>query len=355
MKLLVLLVSNNEIMRRELLTHLAALDHKVILVSSDELTSVKDEFDLVLLDSELLESRPDILAKWKEHPYRYRAVVVVIPPSRMESVSSWLERGADDWILYPSHPLMLKTKLDQYVQIKLANQTTELAASFAHDIRPSLTSIDGFAELMKMNALATDDERQKSLSIIKRSAKDAIEWITDFVDYIDANYSLSRFAEPETMSIIESVESTSKRFGEYDELKHQSFIYEFADKLPTVKINEFDFYLIMLRLVKNISVWAADGSSIKISAQLEPSVEETNSKPSKVRFTIQYTGMAVGEIDKERIFHHWSVPLQHKYKRAFQLPIVKSQIEALGGEIWVEGTTDGSAFHFTLPVASSTP
>src|SRR5260221_14163730 len=99
MKLLVLLVSNNEIMRRELLTHLAALDHKVILVSSDELTLVKDEFDLVLLDSELLESRTDILAKWKEHAYRDRAGVVVIPPSRMESVNKSLQRGADDSIL----------------------------------------------------------------------------------------------------------------------------------------------------------------------------------------------------------------------------------------------------------------
>jgi len=359
MNLSVLLVSDNETMRRELLTHLAALDHEVIPVSSHELTSLKDEFDLVLIDSELLESKPEILAHWKEHPYSHRAIVVIAPPSRIENVSGWLERGADDWLLYPNPAIVLKVKLDQYVRLKLLDEIPELISSFASSVRPKLTSIWGSAQLMQESSTLSDDSKSHFLPTIIRSVHQLTDLLEDFTAYMYARLSLSIRSEEE-LRLEEVFESFLMEPQKYLQTQSQTISLNIPHDLPPFLIDRYYLQRLVQRLVETASSCASEDGKISIAIKIEKGSQDLTPITSWLHVTIEYPGVIIDDQDKDRIFEPWPNRLFYKYRRqkkidtGLELAVVKAQVEARGGHIWVETDLNENAFHFTLPIDDST-
>ena len=359
MDLLVLLVSDNEETFLDLLRHIEEFGHKGRLVSSDHLSILQGEFDLVLLDGELLEAKPDILIECKKRrKWSRRPITAVASSLQLENVANWLEQGVDDWLLYPSHPLVLKAKIDQFVRVETLTFIAESVSALASESRPSITTIIGYADMIELKFFTVDDEQHRPLFYIKQGATRINSLLTDYSNFVSAAVFLSTYPDKKRIPIDSDLELKLLQSASFIEKISPSLTFEIADNLPAVLADdEYHLHDIFLNLIKIASYCAVEDTKIVISAQLDTTLNKTKAEHHNVHFVVQYMGTVIDNRDIDRIFGLWSDYLYHKYQRLkvidsdFKLAIAKATVEAFGGKIWLENTPDGNAFHFTLPAA----
>jgi two-component system phosphate regulon sensor histidine kinase PhoR len=104
-------------------------------------------------------------------------------------------------------------------------------------------------------------------------------------------------------------------------------------------------------LIENSLKYAKEGKRIRVGAR---------TLDSEVQFTVQDFGPGIASEHLERIFERFyridKARSRESGGTGLGLAIVKHIIQAHGGRIWAESTLGkGVSFHFTLPLAASTP
>lgn len=97
-------------------------------------------------------------------------------------------------IVHPLPPLALRSndeigdlynhfnKMEERLQLAHKEQT-DMIAAIAHDLKAPLTSINGFAELLAMQKVLSENEKQEYYDLIQRKSKYMAELINDFVSF----------------------------------------------------------------------------------------------------------------------------------------------------------------------------
>jgi PAS domain S-box-containing protein len=129
--------------------------------------------------------------------------------------------------------------------------------------------------------------------------------------------------------------------------RNQTLFVELPASLPIVETDPKRASQVMINLLSNASKYSPDQTQIAIRARLQENF---------VRVDVVDQGAGIPSEYRERVFHRFArldpLHTQAHYGAGLGLSVVKTIIEAHGGEVGVDAqTTGGAIFWFTLPLA----
>jgi len=241
-----------------------------------------------------------------------------------------------------------KNKAEEQEKMKSA-----FLANIVHEICSPMNSIKGFAELLQCEDL-TKEEKIKYAKIISRCSDNLLNLVHDILDFSKI--------EAGKLSIVERPGNLSELFNEIYELfnlpdiPYHSGTVELKYHLelaPEECLIDADFLRIrqiLVNLISNALKFTEKGHVIFGCCLIDPQT---------LCFTVEDTGIGIAPEQHAVIFEQFrQVNNPESAKRhigtGLGLSIVKSLVELMNGEIWLDSTVGiGSTFYFTLPYKKS--
>jgi len=223
-------------------------------------------------------------------------------------------------------------------------------ANVSHELRSPLVTILGYTDLLLGDKLGPISDRQRQcLQIARNSGRRLRAFIEELLDF--SRFELTR----DTMtlhpfSIKEAVAQAVAGFAPRFLERRISVRQRVARGSPPVLGDRDRVLQVLANLIANAERHLRDGGRIVVSA--EP-------KPGFLLVSVQDNGTGIAPEHLEKIFDRLYQVGDVKTSRAAReaglglgLNIVKSIVEAHGGEVSVQSTVGkGSTFSFTLPLA----
>lgn len=200
-----------------------------------------------------------------------------------------------------------------------------IIASISHDIKTPLTSIMGYAEMMKKENLS-EERKQRYLKTVYDKAIAIRDIVNEFDEYL--SYNLDSSLKKSKMTVSEMMDNLTEGYD--DEL--QSFGVDFiCNTEPNEDIVDIDLQK-MRRVIGNII-----GNSLKHFNSERKLIEvECKKKPKAVQIIISDNGEGVDPEKLEVIFEPLYTSDQGRKVAGLGLAICKEIVESHGGEIYAE-------------------
>lgn len=228
-------------------------------------------------------------------------------------------------------------------ELRLLNQELDaFAHTVSHDLRGTVSVIDGFARTaLQASETGDREEERECLEKVIQAAERMDRFIEALLAYARAAHSLE---EGETVNLERVVKEVTSALQEEVTRRGASLVV--GSGLPTVAASEVALYQVLYNLLSNALKFS--------SGDREPRVELTcRCEGGKAVMAVKDNGVGILEEDRERIF----LPFVRCGQPELQglgigLATVKRVVEGWGGEVWVESTPgEGSTFFFTAPLA----
>lgn len=225
----------------------------------------------------------------------------------------------------------------------------------SHEMRTPLTILKGYHDLLlerHVNSLNAFQKRslvtcQKTVNRLINSADNMLEMIKITEGQISLKLTNVNFNEIASVVIEE--------LSGFIEKRQQHLILNIADKNIKVIADKDKLQLILVNLIQNAIKFTPDNGEIKLSAMVED---------DQLHAMIVDNGIGIASEEIARIFekfytssdtlHHTSGKYEYGARgTGLGLALVKNYVEAQKGKVWATsaGAGQGSAFHFTLPLA----
>jgi len=226
---------------------------------------------------------------------------------------------------------------------ELDQMKTEFVSTVSHDLRSPLTSILGYAQMLK--AVGPLNEKQEMfVERISRGVTHITELINDLLDIGKIEAGLDMEMAPCDVSamaraVVEELEGMAAD-------KHQELTYQ-APEGPTPTLgNELRLRQVIGNLVGNAIKYTPEGGHIHVSVQLENDT---------ILISVEDDGIGIPPADLPYIFDKFyrveSEETADIQGTGLGLSICKSVVEKHGGRIWAESVLGkGSIFHVGLPL-----
>jgi signal transduction histidine kinase len=224
---------------------------------------------------------------------------------------------------------------------------SELISTVSHELRTPMTSINGYATLLRQGAVGPLTEKQQHfLDIISRNVSRLSMLINDLLD-------VSRIESGKVKLVLEEVNLASLAQDVVETLtvsaqrKGLRLVLTAPPNLPPVKADWGCITQVLINLIGNAITYTETGQ-IEVSLQAVASVMQVQVKDS---------GIGVSSEEVARIFDRFYRAERDEVRAStgtgLGLSIVKTYVEMHGGRIWVESELNkGSIFSFILPLAS---
>lgn len=237
-----------------------------------------------------------------------------------------------------------------------AEESDRLKSAFlsnmSHEIRTPMNAIIGFAELLSQNNL-DDNDKKEFIAHINHGTESLLNLIDDIID-------ISKI-EAGQIRINNTVFRLSNVFSELHDLFHKILRRQNRENLyieidnngfdPEINITSDAFRLkqIFLNLINNAVKFTETGG-IKFGIK--------NLDKKIIRFYVKDTGIGIDPQNQKLIFDRFRQGHESKTKfyggTGLGLAISKHLVELMGGEIYVESTSNkGSEFIFSIEYAKS--
>lgn len=233
---------------------------------------------------------------------------------------------------------------------------TSFLANMSHEIRTPMNGIVGFANLLRDPELS-EDKRDLFLKHIDHSSKQLLNIIDDIID----------------ISKIESgqlkISNKPVRINEILDEIYSSFFHRIRGDAPGQKLVDFklkkgnesnDFTIVtddfrLSQIFNNLI-----GNAIKFTKEGHITFGYSLKDQRHVEFFVSDSGIGIPHNKQRLIFDRFG---QLNQESTFQLkgtglglPISKSLVNLMGGEMWVESEVGkGATFYFTLPLVVESP
>ncbi|HWE49508.1 MAG TPA: response regulator [Bryobacteraceae bacterium] len=351
--------ANCDVLRRQLERN----GHSVTCVSrgSDALDALREEqFDLVLLDVIMPGmSGFDVLQEIKHTPASSDLPVIMMSAlDELESAAHCIQMGAEDYLLKPFDPVLLRARLHSALERKRLHQaekdrTQELekasqnlkranedlhrfAFAASHDLQEPLRTVVTALQLLSGDAATVVSAEQRNLiGMAVDAAQRMRTLITDLLAYSLAS---GQDRVREVTSSEEALEAAMTNLHQSIEETGATITH---DPLPRILFDRAHLGQLFQNLI---------GNAIKYRRSEPPKIHLTAARQGQDWiFSVRDNGMGIDGAHLKTIFE----PFRRLHGRnlpgtGLGLPICERIVEGFGGRIWVESEPGkGSVFFFS--------
>jgi len=223
---------------------------------------------------------------------------------------------------------------------------TAFLANMSHEIRTPMNAIVGFSELLRTTNVQST-EREEYFTIIGNSCSILSNLIDDIIDLAKIEAGQTTIAEDlcrpyELMRELHRYfEEEIKKLGKSIKLVMDTSI----DPDLTIKSDEFRLRQILSNII---------GNAVKFTEKGIISWGCTIEKERDIKFSVKDTGIGISPENIELVFDRFRQMDDSSIRKyggtGLGLPVSKSLVDLMGGEIWVESQIGrGSEFYFKIP------
>jgi signal transduction histidine kinase/CheY-like chemotaxis protein len=240
------------------------------------------------------------------------------------------------------------TELQEAVQSAEAATRAKSAflSNMSHELRTPLNAILGFANIMGLDARATDEQRER-LAIILRSGEHLLSLINDVLDLAKIEAGKVEL-EPTDFAPVALVQDLVQLYQLRADEKGVRLLLERQGSLPAlVRTDAAKLRQVLTNLIGNAIKFTAEGR-IVVRIALAGEAGVTN-----LVLEVEDTGPGIAESDFERIFQPFEQVGQQRFVpgSGLGLSITRQHVHMLGGTIHLRSRLgEGSTFQLEIPV-----
>ncbi len=228
----------------------------------------------------------------------------------------------------------------------IRNESAEYASLIAHEVRVPLTSVRGYADMLRQGMIGELNDMQRQFVDVIRSNAMRMETLISNINDLSklrAGRLVLNMKVEMYKNVIMGVEKATRHLA--DEKGH-TLTFETPDGLPTLNVDSTRLTDAIAKLVTNALLYTPQGNGkVTVSAAKEDSA---------LRITIADNGIGMSVEELARLGGaFWRA--DHDLVRAEKghglgFAVAKGVIELHGGKLWVESAPGvGTTVTFTLP------
>ena len=220
----------------------------------------------------------------------------------------------------------------------------EVTSIVSHDLKDPVHTIQmATAVLLDPDMGAVEGTRRQHAMLIQRSATRMARLLEDLIDVAKSEgSSLTIVRKPTALAplideVVDGLRLSSAELG-------VALAARVPADLPLVSADDRRIVQVLTNLCANALKFTRRGGTVTVSA---------DSSSDVVQLTVRDTGIGISPENLCHVFDRfWQATRASRASAGLGLAIAKSIVESHGGRIWVESREgEGTAFHFTLPVA----
>jgi signal transduction histidine kinase len=265
----------------------------------------------------------------------------------------WVQRLAE-------HASIAIANAQLYSELTRANESkSEFVGFAAHELKNPLSSVKGYADLLKAGMIGDINDQQRDFLTIIRTNADRMQTIIDDlrdIARIDAQ-QLNIALNPVDFRNV--LTETLRPFQQILADKGQALINNVPEKLPLVMGDQTRLIQVLTNLVSNANKYSPPEATITIDAEVrEDHRDEDGNRVGPVLLvSVTDTGIGMQEEDikklfRVRYFRSDNEATQQQPGTGLGMMITQNIIAQHHGQIWVKSVLgEGSTFYFTVPLA----
>jgi two-component system phosphate regulon sensor histidine kinase PhoR len=233
---------------------------------------------------------------------------------------------------------------------RLEKVRQDFVANVSHELRTPLTSIKGYAETLLNEGIEGSDSAGDFLQIILKHANHMSKMVDDLLQL--ARLEATQLP-PESVLVnaADGLHSAWKACASLAGEKDMLLENLLPEEGVLVRADSEQLEQVFRNLLENAVKYSPPGGTVTVSSDVGP---------GSVTFQVRDEGPGIPIQDQTRIFERFyrveKDRTNHKESTGLGLAICRHIIQNHGGKIWLEsppqGETKGSAFFFTLPLAT---
>ena len=250
------------------------------------------------------------------------------------------------------HTILLQEALE--AAKKSTKAKNEFFSRMSHDMRTPLNAILGCCELAQKTRSSQDSGKVWDyLGKIQFAGKQLLSLINDILELSRMEAGKNALDES-VFDLKELLTSTAEIFRENAQSENKSLEISIDLQNPTVRGDEKKIAQILNNLLSNAVKYSRPGDSIHLEAR-----QFDFQKHSKYQIVVEDTGIGMTPAFLEHLFEPYAretaFTSQHTVGTGLGMPIVKSLVQQMSGEITVQSKLgEGSRFTVTIPLQTIT-
>ncbi|MFW5772916.1 MAG: GAF domain-containing protein, partial [Phototrophicaceae bacterium] len=265
----------------------------------------------------------------------------------------WAQRLAE-------HAAIAIANAQLYAELTRANESkSEFVGFAAHELKNPLSSVRGYADLLRSGMTGTVSDQQKDFLNIIRSNADRMQVIIEDLRDIARIDAQQLRIVPVPVNFREVVDETLRPFQQPISDKGQHLVNNVDGDLPQVLGDKVRLIQVMTNFVSNAHKYSPAEATITVDARVIENERDPQSGRTgpALHISIADTGIGLSDEDLQqlfrvRYFRSSNQQAQDQPGTGLGMMITQHLVEQHGGRLWVESELgSGSTFHFTVPLA----
>jgi len=326
--------------------------------ASDELTRIAVPIDGSIAGEVLKTGKPLIVADVRKDPRHYDQVddmtkfstksilaVPLIVKDKVIGVVEVVNKLEEEGFTQKDVEVLTTMAAQAAVAIENARlfEQSDLISEVVHELRTPVTSIVGYAQMLKLPDIP-DQSKQQFAEIIRREAARLGNMVNDFLEWARLESGRVRLAK-ERVDMRAVAEETILVMRPQADQRDITMSLQTPDEIPVIAGDSKRLKQVLLNLVSNAVKYNCDGGRVGVGIAVSAEM---------LRVSVSDTGPGIAAEDLPHIFQRFYrvAGTEEQVKgTGLGLCIAKQIIEMHGGEMDVESQLGvGTTFSFTLPI-----
>lgn len=265
----------------------------------------------------------------------------------------WVQRLAE-------HASIAIANAQLYAELTRANETkSEFVGFAAHELKNPLSSVKGYADLLRSGMSGEVSTQQRDFLGIIRANADRMQTIIDDLRDIARIDAGQLKIVPAPIDFRTVVTDTLQTYQRNLEEKRQTLINNVPENLPLIMADRMRLIQVMTNLISNANKYSPPESTITIGAAVENHHRDERNRPigPALHVYVRDTGIGMNEEDLQKIFRVRYFRSDNQKAKdqpgtGLGMMITQNLIRQHRGIIWVESKLgEGSTFNFVIPLA----